>query len=213
MGQTREQRIIKQLSGNPTTQQFTPIATSMFLPNHSGISTHPEFKKALDNLSDNYEVLYSNANLFQWGDGATTIDYVGTDINVVLPSDLGDEDIILIDMKPLFDATTSNHDIDLLLINLDGNTLTSWTPYVEYPYINHELFSNSSGNVYLNYLYADTGSGDTYGGRLGNALSTLSNYAGKNLTITGEGNFIAVVPTINYCPYLITVIRIKEYTP
>ncbi|RLA41977.1 MAG: hypothetical protein DRR06_15205, partial [Gammaproteobacteria bacterium] len=33
MGQTREQRVIKQLSG---TQKQTPIATDMFIPNHSG---------------------------------------------------------------------------------------------------------------------------------------------------------------------------------
>ena len=34
MGQTREQRIIKELSGN--VQKQTPIATDMFIPNHSG---------------------------------------------------------------------------------------------------------------------------------------------------------------------------------
>lgn len=49
MGQTREQKIIKQVVGVPTTQKFTPIATDMFLPNHSGISSHPEFKSVLDN--------------------------------------------------------------------------------------------------------------------------------------------------------------------
>lgn len=42
MGQTREQRIIKAVVGKPTTQKFTPIATDMFLPNHSGIKSHPE---------------------------------------------------------------------------------------------------------------------------------------------------------------------------
>jgi hypothetical protein len=47
MGQTREQRIIKQVVGKPTTQQFTPIATDMFLPNHSGIASHPEMKGIL----------------------------------------------------------------------------------------------------------------------------------------------------------------------
>lgn len=46
MGQTREQKIIKQLSGGQIQKQ-TPIATDMFLPNHSGIKTHPEFKDAL----------------------------------------------------------------------------------------------------------------------------------------------------------------------
>jgi len=34
MGQTKAQRIIKQLSGK--VQKQTPIATNMFLPNHSG---------------------------------------------------------------------------------------------------------------------------------------------------------------------------------
>jgi hypothetical protein len=38
MGQTREQKIIKQISGTPTTQLRTPIATGMFLPNQSGVS-------------------------------------------------------------------------------------------------------------------------------------------------------------------------------
>ena len=36
MGQTKEQKVIKQVVGKPTTQKFTPIATDMFLPNHSG---------------------------------------------------------------------------------------------------------------------------------------------------------------------------------
>lgn len=36
MGQTREQRIINQVVGKPTIQKRTPIATDMFLPNHSG---------------------------------------------------------------------------------------------------------------------------------------------------------------------------------
>lgn len=47
MGQTREQKIIRQISGTPTTQLRTPIATDMFLPNHSGISSFTE-KKGLD---------------------------------------------------------------------------------------------------------------------------------------------------------------------
>jgi microcystin-dependent protein len=45
MGQTREQRIIRQMTGKPKIQEFTPIASDMFLPNHSGISSHPEFKQ------------------------------------------------------------------------------------------------------------------------------------------------------------------------
>lgn len=51
MGQTREERIIKQLTNPSSIQKHTAIAGSgdsaMFLPNHSGISSHPEFKKAL----------------------------------------------------------------------------------------------------------------------------------------------------------------------
>lgn len=37
MGQTREEKVIKQLSGKPTIEKRTPIATDMFLPNHSGV--------------------------------------------------------------------------------------------------------------------------------------------------------------------------------
>jgi hypothetical protein len=44
MGQTREQKIIKQLSPGQFQRQ-TPIATDMFLPNHSGIASHPESKR------------------------------------------------------------------------------------------------------------------------------------------------------------------------
>lgn len=47
MGQTREQRIIKQLSPRPQVQMQTPIMTDMFLPNHSGIKSHPEMKAEL----------------------------------------------------------------------------------------------------------------------------------------------------------------------
>ena len=36
MGQTKAQRMIKQLSGVSTVQKQTPIASDMFLPNHSG---------------------------------------------------------------------------------------------------------------------------------------------------------------------------------
>jgi len=47
MGQTREQKIIKQLAGAPQVQKLTPIATDMFIPNHSGITHHPEFENYL----------------------------------------------------------------------------------------------------------------------------------------------------------------------
>lgn len=50
MGQTREQRIIKQVVGKPMMQQFTPVADGMFLPNHSGIKSHPEFKDAISSF-------------------------------------------------------------------------------------------------------------------------------------------------------------------
>jgi hypothetical protein len=56
MGQTREQRVIKDVVGKPTIQKFTPIATDMFLPNHSGIASHPEFKKALATAGGSYSV-------------------------------------------------------------------------------------------------------------------------------------------------------------
>jgi hypothetical protein len=36
MGQTREQKVIKQLTNPSSVQKFTAIATDMFLPNHSG---------------------------------------------------------------------------------------------------------------------------------------------------------------------------------
>ena len=45
MGLTREQKVIKQLAGKAQVQKKTPIASDMFLPNHSGIATHPEAKK------------------------------------------------------------------------------------------------------------------------------------------------------------------------
>lgn len=47
MGQTREQRVIRSVVGVPTNQKFTPIATDMFLPNHSGIKSHPEMKQLI----------------------------------------------------------------------------------------------------------------------------------------------------------------------
>lgn len=47
MGQTKEQKIIKALTNPQSVQLRTAIATDMYLPNHSGISSHPEFKKAL----------------------------------------------------------------------------------------------------------------------------------------------------------------------
>lgn len=45
MGQTKAQKIVKQLGGS--VQKKTAIATDMFIPNHSGISVHPEFEKYL----------------------------------------------------------------------------------------------------------------------------------------------------------------------
>jgi len=43
-----EKRILESLRSRP--QNLAPIATDMFLPNHSGIKTHPEFKSALSTL-------------------------------------------------------------------------------------------------------------------------------------------------------------------
>lgn len=48
MGLTREQKVIRQVVGKPQVQPFTPVATDMFLPNHSGISSHPEFIKNMN---------------------------------------------------------------------------------------------------------------------------------------------------------------------
>ena len=50
MGQTKEERVIRQLSGKQTIQKQTPIATDMFLPNHSGIKSHPEMKKIIADI-------------------------------------------------------------------------------------------------------------------------------------------------------------------
>ena len=46
MGQTKEEKIIRQLSEKQI-EKKTPIATDMYIPNHSGIKSHPEFKDAL----------------------------------------------------------------------------------------------------------------------------------------------------------------------
>lgn len=54
MGQTREQKIIKQLSNPQSVQKQTAIVTDMFLPNHSGISNHPEFKGAIAESVSSY---------------------------------------------------------------------------------------------------------------------------------------------------------------
>ena len=63
MGQTREQRVLKQMSGGAVQKQ-TPIATDMFLPNHSGIASHPEAIKTfltIDDAETDY-VPYTGAN-------------------------------------------------------------------------------------------------------------------------------------------------------
>lgn len=62
MGQTREQKIIKQLSNPASVQKRTAIATDMFLPNHSGIKSHPEFKDAIGDFVP-YTGASSNVNL------------------------------------------------------------------------------------------------------------------------------------------------------
>ena len=45
MGQTKEQKILKDLNGATNPPKLTPIATEMYIPNHSGIASHPESKK------------------------------------------------------------------------------------------------------------------------------------------------------------------------
>lgn len=66
MGQTREQKIIKQVVGVPTNQKFTPVASSgsegMFLPNHSGITSHPEMKKIISNMTETDPVAMAYLN-------------------------------------------------------------------------------------------------------------------------------------------------------
>jgi hypothetical protein len=74
MGQTKEQRIIKQLSGNGQVQTQTAIATDMFLPNHSGIASHPEFKKEVKDFITGADVPTYEADTLQsvTDRGATT---------------------------------------------------------------------------------------------------------------------------------------------
>jgi hypothetical protein len=49
-------KLIKNIQGNFNPPKLTPIATDMYIPNHSGIASHPEFKKALGDLK-NFETL------------------------------------------------------------------------------------------------------------------------------------------------------------
>jgi hypothetical protein len=79
MGATREQKVIRALSGKPTIQKFTPIATDMFLPNHSGISTHPEMKKGFvpyTGANDDVDLGANNLNV-----GSTSTTTVDTPTN------------------------------------------------------------------------------------------------------------------------------------
>ena len=43
--------LLKSMKDNRQVEKKTPIATNMFLPNHSGIASHPEFKKAISGIS------------------------------------------------------------------------------------------------------------------------------------------------------------------
>ena len=62
MGQTREEKLINALKGKQQYEPKTPIATDMFLPNHSGIAVHPEFKEALGDYVP-YSGASANVNL------------------------------------------------------------------------------------------------------------------------------------------------------
>jgi hypothetical protein len=80
MGQTREQKVIKQIAGVPTIQKRTPIATDMFLPNHSGIKSHPEaintfvpYQNAITNVDLGTKSLSTTGWLYSIGLGKSGV--------------------------------------------------------------------------------------------------------------------------------------------
>jgi len=81
---TNEQKIIKQLE--PQFQKQMPIATDMFLPNHSGISNHPEavnkFLKldcSNDPLTDTLEIQKTATSIFAGVSGASLVNPTDAD--------------------------------------------------------------------------------------------------------------------------------------
>lgn len=135
MGQTREQKIIRQISGTPTTQLRTPIATDMFLPNHSGVSD-----KSIKRLNDVRHTKYFSSIQAAIDDlpstGGTVFVDAGTytiTSSITIPSNVSligegkSSKIFLaansnVDLIQNADTTLGNENIIIENLEIDGNS-------------------------------------------------------------------------------------------
>ena len=86
MGQTREQKIIKQVTGVPTIEKKVPIATDMFLPNYSGIQNAAKKGSAAvlvsggDIVGSSLSIINTNYSLVDEGTQFSILSNTGYDL-------------------------------------------------------------------------------------------------------------------------------------
>ena len=156
MGQTREQRIIKQVVGKPTVERVVPIATGMIMPNHSGIASHPEFTKYLSDYvpytGATKDVDLGSKNFTTTGTGTFL-----TQVNTEYIGNSGTSSIISVDTGTIFD-------------NAAGNTSIDWE--------NRYLYASDGSTIMLDW--STDGTADFKD----NNITTTGNVTGTELTAT-----------------------------
>jgi hypothetical protein len=148
MGQTKEQKVLKQMQNTPY-EPKTAIATDMFLPNHSGIASHPEFKKALNEIDLSPYVPYT---------GATTDTNLGS-------FELRTSGLLRVTQNP--NNATQSGGVQLVQDwSDDGNIESGRIKFFEYTTQNwevgHEEDYDSGEDIYYSDFYIRQVGGSTY---------------------------------------------------
>lgn len=167
MGQTKAQRIIKQLAGK--VQKQTPIASDMFLPNHSGIASHPEAIKAFGIWKLNGVKAYYN-------DG-------GIGIGTNNPTGLLHVYSTTSGVGPIMQSTAANSDVKMIFWNdakywSAGNFGTDSDKFKIVDTTTDRLVIDGSGNISGINITSGENPGHTH---TGTSLSSIDISADTNL--------------------------------
>jgi len=170
---SKERRIVKQLQRY---EPKTPIATDYFLPNHSGIASHPEFKEALAGVTGLWEV-------------------DGTETQLITADEIDMQDKAIININSLKLGTAEGNS---RIYFYEGGSPTA--EYIMWDDTGHRFEISDDlqclGNVISQGDIYTTGAGDDLW--LGNSTqgsASFQAYANGNLTATGTSTLTNITTT------------------
>lgn len=203
MGQTREQRIINQVVGKPRVQLQTPVASDMFLPNHSGIKSHPEVKSLVGDYIKKDGTTTTTASI-PFAEGLSASKNISTTKQLVSTQATGTAPL---SVSSTTKVTNLNADyVDGLSVYTSGQAIPNM--YVQNSWTGIQIFN---GGIYTdmiletganNYLYLNDGTGGvqlvSYGDMLidsspaGGAI-TINSFG--SIPVTTNGGYLELIGT------------------